>query len=89
LAQVHGLREQHSSEEKTRFDLQYLLRPSPLTDLSLLLQTLWTLAMRMFHLTPLPSPEPAAPTPRKQPDFRFPSVGEALQHAHTSHPSAD
>ena len=40
LAQVHGLREQHSSEEKTRFDLQYLLNPSPLADLSLLLQTI-------------------------------------------------
>lgn len=25
LAQVHGLRDQHSSEEKTRFDLQYIL----------------------------------------------------------------
>lgn len=46
LAQVHGLREQHSSEEKTRFDLQYLLNSSPWTDLSLLLQTVWTLATR-------------------------------------------
>src|SRR5205807_8812152 len=49
LAQVHGLREQHSSEEKCRFDLQYLLKPSPLMDLSLLLQTSWTLITRMFH----------------------------------------
>jgi len=48
LAQVQGLREQHSSEEKTRFDLQYLLSSSPWTDLSLLLQTVWTLAMRSF-----------------------------------------
>jgi lipopolysaccharide/colanic/teichoic acid biosynthesis glycosyltransferase len=46
LAQVHGLREQHSSEEKTRFDLQYLLHASPWTDLTLLLQTVWTLLMR-------------------------------------------
>jgi lipopolysaccharide/colanic/teichoic acid biosynthesis glycosyltransferase len=46
LAQVQGLREQHSSEDKTRFDLQYLLNCSLWTDLSLLLQTLWTLAMR-------------------------------------------
>ena len=46
LAQVQGLREQSSSEEKARFDLQYLLRCSPWTDLSLLLQTLWTLAAR-------------------------------------------
>jgi lipopolysaccharide/colanic/teichoic acid biosynthesis glycosyltransferase len=46
LAQVQGLREQHSSEDKTRFDLQYLLNCSPWTDLSLLLQTFWTLATR-------------------------------------------
>jgi lipopolysaccharide/colanic/teichoic acid biosynthesis glycosyltransferase len=46
LAQVHGLREQNSSEEKTRFDLQYLLHASPWTDLTLLLQTVWTLVMR-------------------------------------------
>jgi lipopolysaccharide/colanic/teichoic acid biosynthesis glycosyltransferase len=46
LAQVQGLREQHSSEEKTRFDLQYLLNCSLWTDLSLLLQTVWTLVTR-------------------------------------------
>jgi lipopolysaccharide/colanic/teichoic acid biosynthesis glycosyltransferase len=46
LAQVEGLREQHSSEEKTRFDLQYMQNVSLWTDLSLLLQTIWTLAMR-------------------------------------------
>jgi lipopolysaccharide/colanic/teichoic acid biosynthesis glycosyltransferase len=49
LAQVHGLREQNSSEEKTRFDLQYLLNLSPLTDLCLLLQTVWTLIMRLVR----------------------------------------
>lgn len=46
LAQVQGLREQHSSEDKTRFDLQYLLSCSLWTDLSLLVQTIWTLAVR-------------------------------------------
>ena len=46
LAQVQGLREQHSSEEKTRFDLQYLLNSSLWTDLSLMLQTIWTLVTR-------------------------------------------
>lgn len=50
LAQVHGLREQNSSEEKIRFDLQYLLDLSPLTDLALLLQTVWTLTMRLVRL---------------------------------------
>ena len=48
LAQVHGLREQHASEDKARFDLQYLLHWSPLLDLSLLLQTLWTVAIRIW-----------------------------------------
>jgi lipopolysaccharide/colanic/teichoic acid biosynthesis glycosyltransferase len=48
LAQVHGLREQHTSEQKARFDLQYLLHWSPLLDLSLLLQTLWTVAIRVW-----------------------------------------
>lgn len=46
LAQVEGVREQHSSEEKTRFDLQYLQNVSLWTDLSLLVQTTWTLATR-------------------------------------------
>lgn len=46
LAQVHGLREHHSSEEKTRFDLQYLLNSNLWTDLSLLIQTVWTLVVR-------------------------------------------
>ena len=46
LAQVHGLREQHSSEDKARFDLQYIFNWSPLLDLSLILQTVWTLLVR-------------------------------------------
>lgn len=49
LAQVHGLREQHSSEEKARFDLQYILHSSPFVDLSLLLQTGWTLVGRLLQ----------------------------------------
>jgi len=47
LAQVNGLREKHSSEEKTRYDLQYMVHWSPITDAVLLLQTLWTLAARL------------------------------------------
>jgi len=89
LAQVNGLREQHSSEEKTRFDLQYLLKPSPLTDLSLLLQTSWTLIVRMFRRPHLGSAERLVSMNRTVADFRFPSVEEALQHAHRSQPSAD
>jgi lipopolysaccharide/colanic/teichoic acid biosynthesis glycosyltransferase len=89
LAQVHGLREQHSSEEKTRFDLQYLLKPSPLTDLSLLLQTSWTLAIRMFHSPRFGSGEQAASGNKAGADFQFSSVEEVLQHAHRPQPGAD
>jgi lipopolysaccharide/colanic/teichoic acid biosynthesis glycosyltransferase len=46
LAQVHGLREQHPSEEKARFDLQYIFHWSPFWDLSLILQTVWTVLFR-------------------------------------------
>ncbi len=53
LAQVQGLRQQHSSEEKARFDLQYLIQASLFQDISLILQTLWTLTgrlLRAYHL---------------------------------------
>lgn len=49
LAQVHGLREYHSSEDKARFDLQYILNWSLFLDLSLILQTVWTLLFRGLH----------------------------------------
>ncbi len=52
LAQVHGLREYSSSEHKTRFDLQYVMEPHLLWDISLLLQTIWTLVMRLFSRGP-------------------------------------
>jgi lipopolysaccharide/colanic/teichoic acid biosynthesis glycosyltransferase len=52
LAQVHGLRDQHSSEDKTRYDLQYILHRSLFLDVSLLLQTAWTLAFRSFRPKP-------------------------------------
>jgi len=48
LAQVHGLREQHSSDEKAQFDLQYILQWSLFLDLSLLLQTAWALFVRLM-----------------------------------------
>jgi lipopolysaccharide/colanic/teichoic acid biosynthesis glycosyltransferase len=49
LAQVYGLREQHSSEEKVHFDLQYLLHWSLFVDLCLMIQTGWTLFCRLVH----------------------------------------
>jgi lipopolysaccharide/colanic/teichoic acid biosynthesis glycosyltransferase len=51
LAQVHGLRDQTPLEDKTRYDLQYILRRSLFQDVSLLLQTMWTLAGRLIHLS--------------------------------------
>jgi lipopolysaccharide/colanic/teichoic acid biosynthesis glycosyltransferase len=53
LAQVHGLREQHPSEDKTRFDLQYIFNWSPLLDLTLILQTVWTLLFRGLSQEPV------------------------------------
>lgn len=49
LAQVCGLREQHSSEEKARFDLQYIMHSSLFFDISLILQTGWTLMGRLLR----------------------------------------
>jgi len=47
LAQVQGLRDEHSSDEKARYDLQYIHDWSPFLDMSLILQTLWTVAVRV------------------------------------------
>lgn len=52
LAQIHGLRDQHSAEQKTHYDLQYILRWSPFLDLSLILQTAWTLVARLWTQKP-------------------------------------
>ena len=87
LAQVHGLREQHASEDKTRHDLQYMLHPSLLKDLSLLIETVWTLALRLVKI-PMRAPSgsvEASPAAALQAVFY--SAGtqpfpEMLQHAH-------
>ncbi len=49
LAQIHGFRNEHSAEQKTHYDLQYILRWSPFLDLSLILQTLWILIARTWR----------------------------------------
>jgi len=61
LAQVHGLRERHSSEEKARFDLEYIFHWSLFLDFSLILQTAWTLAVRL--LKPQADATPAVEVP--------------------------
>jgi lipopolysaccharide/colanic/teichoic acid biosynthesis glycosyltransferase len=62
LAQVQGLRERHSSEEKARFDLQYIFHWSLFLDLSLIVQTVWTIALRLVktELAPTASEGPPA-----------------------------
>jgi lipopolysaccharide/colanic/teichoic acid biosynthesis glycosyltransferase len=91
LAQVRGLREEHTSEDKTRHDLQYMLHPSLLKDLSLLIETIWTLLLRLIKIpkrTLAATPEGAilqsiSYSPSTQP---FP---EMLQHAHRTQSGSD
>lgn len=83
LAQVYGLRDQHSSEDKTRYDLQYILGRSPFQDVSLLLQTAWTITVRLFHPQ---GADPMAEGTTTRTEIRF---EENLAHAHSSQPSAD
>jgi len=89
LAQVHGLRDQSSSEEKTRFDLQYLLAPSPLSDVSLLLQTLWTLAIRVVRWLRFLRSSASSLPEEAHPTYTSELVPEAVQNAHRSQSSAD
>lgn len=85
LAQVHGLRDQNSSEDKTRYDLQYILHRSLFLDISLLLQTLSTLALRPFSLK-----QRKGPLPNANPDVVGRTVfEESLSRAHSSQSSAD
>jgi lipopolysaccharide/colanic/teichoic acid biosynthesis glycosyltransferase len=51
LAQVHGLRDQNALEDKTRYDLQYILHRSLFQDISLVMQTIWTIIRRLGHLS--------------------------------------
>lgn len=84
LAQVYGLRHQHPSEDKTRYDLQYILQRSLFQDVSLLLQTAWTLVVRVFrHQAKTVVMETS---PRETIDR---SLQETLVHAHSSQSSAD
>jgi lipopolysaccharide/colanic/teichoic acid biosynthesis glycosyltransferase len=66
LAQVHGLRHGSSSEDKTRFDLQYIVNWSPLLDVVLALQTVLTLAQRLWT-PPHKRGRAGRPLPSKQP----------------------
>ena len=48
LAQVRGLREESPSEDKAYFDLRYIQDWSLLTDVSLILETVWAILQRFF-----------------------------------------
>jgi lipopolysaccharide/colanic/teichoic acid biosynthesis glycosyltransferase len=50
LAQVHGLRDPDSSDAKSNYDLEYILHWSAGGDLSLIVQTAWTLILRLKEL---------------------------------------
>jgi|KBSMisStaDraftv2_1062788.scaffolds.fasta_scaffold02458_6 lipopolysaccharide/colanic/teichoic acid biosynthesis glycosyltransferase len=86
LAQVHGLRDQNSSEDKTRYDLQYILHRSLFQDISLLLQTLWTLMGRLLQVKVLPVPSCSE---RAAGLFVNPGIEESLNRAHSSQPSSN
>lgn len=84
LAQVHGLRERNPSEEKCRFDLQYNLDASPLLDVSILLQTIWTLVTRPLHANDMQSNGGGQ---SQTGDFLI--LPEGMQRAHRSQPGSD
>jgi lipopolysaccharide/colanic/teichoic acid biosynthesis glycosyltransferase len=92
LAQVHGLREEHASDDKTRHDLQYMLHPSLLKDLSLLIETIWTLLLRVITIAKRTRVGSAAPTAVLQPISYSPTTQtfpEMLQHAHRTQSGSD
>jgi lipopolysaccharide/colanic/teichoic acid biosynthesis glycosyltransferase len=85
LAQVHGLRDQNSSEDKTKYDLQYVLHRSPFQDISLLLQTLWTITLRLFQWRGVPTHFPPVGTETREETL----FEERLAGAHSSQSSSD
>jgi lipopolysaccharide/colanic/teichoic acid biosynthesis glycosyltransferase len=87
LAQVHGLRDLNSSEQKARFDLQYMMNLSLLSDLSLLLQTVWTIAVRMIRMPAFAAASAVAPSTAPHPKINL--VQEMLSSADRSQSSAD
>jgi lipopolysaccharide/colanic/teichoic acid biosynthesis glycosyltransferase len=92
LAQVHGLRERHPSEDKTRHDLQYMLHPTPLKDLSLMIETLWTLASRLIAIVSgdaNPVSNAAAESSKSLFSSSPQPFPEILQHAHRTQPGSD
>jgi lipopolysaccharide/colanic/teichoic acid biosynthesis glycosyltransferase len=89
LAQVHGLRESSSSADKARYDLQYILQWNPLLDVSLILQTAWTLAYRVVGSAWRPrtsahvsSPAAVNAAHETKSTLARPSLAGEVEHAH-------
>jgi lipopolysaccharide/colanic/teichoic acid biosynthesis glycosyltransferase len=84
LAQIHGLRDEHASEDKARFDIQYIYQWTPFLDLSIVLQTCWTLAVR------LSSPARLAINCPKPEDVVVPPISSTeVRYADSSHSGTD
>lgn len=85
LAQVHGLRERNPSEDKTRYDLQYMLHATLLKDVSLLIETTWTLASRLIAALGRDADsldDTAVESPKISFSASTQPFPEILQHAH-------
>jgi lipopolysaccharide/colanic/teichoic acid biosynthesis glycosyltransferase len=92
LAQVHGLRECHPSEDKTRHDLQYILHATLLKDTSLLIETMWTLASRLIALLGRDARtvnDTAAESQKNLFSASTQTFPEILQNAHRTQPGSD
>jgi lipopolysaccharide/colanic/teichoic acid biosynthesis glycosyltransferase len=89
LAQVHGLRDHNTSEERTRFDLQYMLNPSAVADASILLQTLWTLSGRLPPFSKRILAGPHVDRSHAVDDINSQFLEDTLRDAHRSQSSAD
>jgi lipopolysaccharide/colanic/teichoic acid biosynthesis glycosyltransferase len=71
LAQVHGLRDESSSEDKAYYDLRYMQNWSLLVDASLILQTVWAVTNR-FISTPDRKPKPSTTQQTQNTSVEFP-----------------
>ena len=81
-AQVNGVRNEHAADEKTRFDLHYILNWSPLLDTVLMIQTVWTIFGRLHRRE------------RTQNSVSYKlaavfQIGSVYQHVDSTQPSAD
>ncbi len=65
LAQIHGLRDAGTLDERATYDLQYMLRSSVIIDVALLLQTVWVVLGRLGQRAASNSGDPLVPPARQ------------------------